>query len=156
MVYGGVTLPWEWSCENKIRNSLYPYYLSILLRIVDFLGLDYYFTVRNTYYLSHFLLVIIGDYYFYKVGCKVIGKNATRISIYFYISNKFFTSHLIRCFGNSVETILYIIMFNYYYEIKHRFDRNVFIFTFTMVLSFMIRCTSPIGFIPLVLYKIMR
>ena len=45
-------------------------------------------------------------------------------------------------------------MLNYYLEIKHKFDKNVAIVGFVAVLSFMIRCTSVIGWIPLVLYKV--
>jgi hypothetical protein len=52
MVYGGVTLPWEWSTENRIRNVLYPFYLSLYLRILDLLHLDYYFLLRAAYYIG--------------------------------------------------------------------------------------------------------
>jgi hypothetical protein len=65
MLYGGVDLPWEWSSDNRIRNVLYPFYLSIPLRILDFLHLDYYYTVRASYYVAQWVLVCIGDYYFY-------------------------------------------------------------------------------------------
>jgi hypothetical protein len=105
MVFGGVDLPWEWHSDSRIRNVLYPYYLSIPLRILKFLGLDYYWTVRNSYYVAHYFLVLIGDYYFYKIGCKVIGKSGARVTLYIYLTNKFYNIHIIKCFGNSVESI---------------------------------------------------
>ena len=106
MVFGGVTVPWEWTKENRIRNVIYPMYLSIPLRILDYLHLDYYYTVTSSYYFAHFFLVILGDYYFYQVACKVIGKPAARVSMYLYVTNKFYNMHIIKCFGNSVEAIL--------------------------------------------------
>jgi hypothetical protein len=106
MLYGEVSLPWEWKADSRIRNTLYPYYLSIPLRILDFLRLDYSYTVRASYYVAQWVLVIIGDYYYYKVGCKMFGSHSTRVSLYLYLTNKFYNMHIIRCFGNSVETIL--------------------------------------------------
>jgi hypothetical protein len=74
MVYGGVHLTWEWSPENRIRSILYPFYLSLPLRLLRILNLDYYFMVRASYYVAHWLLVIIGDYYYYQAGKKIIGE----------------------------------------------------------------------------------
>jgi hypothetical protein len=102
------------------------------------------------------ILVLIGDYYYYKVGCKVFGEKATRVSLYILMANKFYNVHIIRCLANSVETVIYIVAFNYYYEIKDQFDKNIIIFTILIVVSFMMRCTSISGFIFLVLYKIIK
>lgn len=73
IVNGGVILPWEWRDKSRIRNTLYPYYLSIPLRILDFFYLDYYWSVRAGYYIFQAFLVVVGDLFFYKVGCKVFG-----------------------------------------------------------------------------------
>jgi len=70
------------------------------------------------------------------------------------MTNKFYNMHIIRCFGNSVETILQLIIFNYYYDITSKFDKNIIMVAFLTTLSFMIRCTSPIGWVFLVLYKL--
>lgn len=119
MLYGGVKLPWEWEPNNRIRSHLYPFYLSIPLRILKFFGLDsYYFLTVNSYYFAHFLLVILGDYYYYKLGCKLVGSDSTRLSMYLYISCKFYNIHLIRCFANSTESVMYLIAFYYYIDIK--------------------------------------
>jgi hypothetical protein len=52
MVYGGVTLTWEWELKNRIRSVLYPFYLSLPLRILNILHLDSYFMVRASYYVA--------------------------------------------------------------------------------------------------------
>lgn len=101
-------------------------------------------------------LVLIGDYYYYKVGCKIVGEKATRISLYIIMASKFYNIHIIRCLANSVETVTYIVAFNYYYEIKDKFDKNIIVFTLLIVVSFMMRCTSISGFLLLVLYKIFK
>jgi phosphatidylinositol glycan class B len=62
--------------------------------------------------------------------------------------------HISKCFGNSVESILYLVAFNYYLKITKHFDNNIMIFTFIITVAFMIRCTSPIGFVLLIIYKI--
>jgi hypothetical protein len=117
MVFGGVHLPWEWTPENRIRNTIYPYYLSILLRLVKHFGIDDAMTVRNSYYLAHSLLIILGDYFYIKVGKLVIGDTGTKIAMYFYLSNKFYNTHIIHAFINSFEAILSIIIFYFYFKI---------------------------------------
>jgi hypothetical protein len=97
--------------------------------------------------------VVIGDYYYFKVGSKVIGKEATRVSMYLYVANKFYNTTVIRCFANSLESIMYLIAFNYFLEIKKRFNNDIAIFTFLITTAFMIRCTSPIGFLALIIHK---
>lgn len=156
MVFGEVTLPWEWKPENRIRSIIYPLYLSIPLRILKMLGLDSRYTVRNAYYCAHFVLVIIGDYYFFKTGCRMLGKTKTRICLYFYLTNKFYNMHIIHCFGNSVESIISLAIFYYFIGIGPQFNTEMVKFTMLIVLSFMMRCTSLIGWIPLVLYKIVK
>ena len=52
MVYGGVKLTWEWNPDNRIRSVIYPFYLSLPLRLLKILRLDYYFTVRHSYYFA--------------------------------------------------------------------------------------------------------
>ena len=61
--------------------------------------------------------------------------------------------HIIHCFGNSLEAILTLAIFNFYYDIRNKFDKNMIKFTFLVTMSFMMRCTSIIGWIPLVIYK---
>jgi ABC-type siderophore export system fused ATPase/permease subunit len=100
------------------------------------------------------VFVVTADYYYFKIGCKLIGKKATRVSMYLYLSNKFYNVFIIRCFGNSSETILTIVILNFYLKLSKEFDRNMVVMTLLLVVSFMARCTSIIGFLPLVLYKI--
>jgi hypothetical protein len=114
MVFGGVTLPWEWSKENRIRNTLYPYYLSIPLRLLKYFELDDVNTVRNSYYVAHALLVIVGDYFFIKVGKSLVGNFSTKVSLYYYLTNKFYNSHIIHAFINSTESILTLALFHFY------------------------------------------
>lgn len=53
MVFGGVDLPWEWLDDNRIRSYLYPFYLSLPLRILKALNLDSsYFLMTNCYYFA--------------------------------------------------------------------------------------------------------
>lgn len=63
MVFGGVTLSWEWSPEYRLRSTLYQAYLAAPLFVLKFLGLDYPHAVRLCPQVAHILLVIISDYY---------------------------------------------------------------------------------------------
>jgi hypothetical protein len=112
--------------------------------------------VRLSPYLAHFPLVILSDYYFYKLGKRLIGDKAARFAFIFYFTNAFFNQYIIRCFSNSVETILHLIIFWHFLEIKNRFDKHLAIIAFLISVAFVIRNTAPIGWIPLVIYKIIK
>jgi len=90
------------------------------------------------------------------VGKKTVGHPATRIALIFYFSNRFFNEMMIRCFTNSLETIFHIIAFYYYLEVKNTFNKNCAIMTGLITLSFMMRNTSPVGWIPLLIIKVIH
>ena len=117
IVFGGVKLPWEWHSEYSLRNVLYPYYLSIPLWILRLTFLDFQPLVLAAPYIAHLPLVLLADYFYFQAGKKAIGETGVRISVYFYLSNGFFNAFLIRTFSNSLEAILHIVSFNYFFSI---------------------------------------
>ncbi len=104
--------------------------------------------------MAHILLVIICDIYFWEIGKKAVGFNGARLGFLFLAVNRFYNEFITRCFSNSVETIFQTIVFYYFLKVKNRFDINVAVLTAGLTVSFMIRNTSPIGWPPLLLYKI--
>jgi phosphatidylinositol glycan class B len=154
IVYGGVDLPWEWHDEYKLRNTVYPYYLAFPLWILKITGLDYNAAVRSCPYLAHCFLVCISDWYLWRIGKRTIGTPASRISFILYLTSRTANELMIRCFSNSIETIFYIVAFYYFLDVKNKFNKNIVMMTALISLSFMMRNTSPIGWIPLLFYKI--
>mmetsp|Transcript_102605 Transcript_102605/g.141886 ORF Transcript_102605/g.141886 Transcript_102605/m.141886 type:complete len:106 (-) Transcript_102605:495-812(-) len=65
IVYGEVTLPWEWDDMYRLRNTLYPFYLAGPLYLLKLLNLDTAEMVRVEPYMAHFPLVIAHDYFFW-------------------------------------------------------------------------------------------
>ena len=51
-IYGGVDLAWEWREPYKIRNALYPIYLSWPLALFKFFKIDYQYLVLISPYLA--------------------------------------------------------------------------------------------------------
>lgn len=153
-VYGGVELPWEWHPDYRLRNTVYPFYLIFFLTIIKKLGLDYAIVVKLYPYLAHSLLLIISDRYLWLVGKKTVGSTATRIALIFYMTNRLYNEIIIRCFTNSIEAISYIIAFYYYLDVGNKFNKTTAIMTALISISFMMRNTSPVGWIPLLILKI--
>ena len=154
IVFGRVDLPWEWFPEYRLRNVLYQHYLAIPLYILRQLSLDYQPFVRIAPYMAHMLLVIYGDYQFYKLAKRVIGESSSRIALLVYLSNSFFNQHMIRCFSNSLECILHVALFNHFLDISKKLDRHICLFCFYIVFAFGVRNTAPISWVPLVFYRI--
>jgi hypothetical protein len=155
-VYGGVELTWEWRSNYRIRSVLYPMFLSIPIWILKIFRLDYYFLVRVAPYIAHLVLVVLGDYYYFLISQKFIGSTGARLSLYLYLGCASYNSYIIRCLGNSLETILNIIAFYYFLDVKDKFDKNVKLMTICLSLSFVVRISSPAGWIPLILWKIFK
>jgi hypothetical protein len=126
--------------------------LSIPLRLLKYFELDDVNTVRNSYYVAHALLVIIGDYFFIKLGKSLVGNFPTKVALYYYLTNKFYNTHIIHAFINSTESILTMVLFHIYFKMQANLDKNTIVFTILIVISFMNRATSIIGWIPLILY----
>jgi len=142
-------LTWEWDLY-KLRSAIYPSFLSIPLKIIKSLGLDYSVIVKLCPSLAHIFLVIISDAYIWKIGKMTMGTNATRLSFLILIFNRVFNEQIIRTFSNSIETICQTIAFYYFLKVSNKFDKNLIILTTTLTISFMMRNTSPVGW-PLVL-----
>ena len=138
-----------------LRNTIYPAYLALPLYFLKVFGLDSNMVVLLQPYISQAVLVLVGDYFFFKAGKKYVGKNATRLGFIILFFSKQHTDYLIRCFTNAVEEILSVIAFYYFLDQKNRFNMRTVILTTTITLSFMMRNTSPIGWIPLLAIKVL-
>lgn len=156
LVYGGVTLPWEWDPQYRLRSTFYPMYLALPLYILKTLGLDYPWVVRLCPQYAHILLVLVCDRYLWKIGKCTVGKNASRIAMLIYFISRQQSEILIRCFSNSVETVLTVIAFYYFLQVKSKFDKNVVLMVAAMTVSFIVRNTSPIGWPLLLLIKVVK
>ena len=158
-VYGherDVWLPWEWSDEFRLRNTIYPMYLSIPMHLNKALGIDTNWVVRVTPYLAHVPIVILNDIFLWKVSKRLIGHDAARICYIAYFFNRFQTQHIIRTLTNSIEQMFTVVAFYYYIDQKDKFTLNTVILTALISIAFMIRNTSPVGWIPLLAIKVLR
>lgn len=153
IVYGGVHLPWEWKTDFRLRNVIYPYYLALPMWLAKVLGLDTPLVVRLAPYAAHSAIAVASDYYFYKVTKKLMGIQVARVTFFYYFTNQFFNSFMIRCFSNSVEAMLHLLVFNYYLEITNKFDRNLVMVAFWLSIALGIRNTSIIAWVPLLIIK---
>lgn len=156
MVYGGVELSWEWRDDYRLRSYLYPSYLALPLWLLKKLGLDYGTAVRTCPYIAHILLVIIHDAYLWRIGKLTVGKNSSRIAFFILFFASHYNELMTRTFSNAVETVFQVIAFFYFLKVSNRFDKNIVLLTSLLTLSFMIRNTSPIGWPPLILIKIVK
>jgi len=153
IVYGGVHLPWEWQTDFRLRNVIYPYYLALPMWLAKVVGLDTPLVVRLTPYVAHSAIAVASDYYFYKVTKKLMGIQVARVTFLYYFTNQFFNSFMIRCFSNSVEAMLHLLVFNYYLEITNKFDKNVVMVAFWLSIALGIRNTSIMAWVPLLIIK---
>jgi GPI mannosyltransferase 3 len=99
---------------------------------------------------------MMADHFLWKTGKQTIGQHSTRAAFLLLFFSSFYNELIIRCFSNSVETIFQIISFYYFLQVKCTFDRNVCLLTASLTLAFMIRNTSPIGWPPLLLMKVIK
>ena len=105
-------------------------------------------------YIAHFPLMMLSDYFLWKIGKKTVGKEATRLAFIMILTNTFMVEYEIRCFTNTLEKICTVIAFYFYLLQKNEFNKNTVIFTMLLTIGFMMRNTSPVGWIPLLIVKI--
>jgi hypothetical protein len=88
-VYGDVSLPWEWTSAYKLRNALYPAFLAGPLFVLKETGLDSALVVRHQPYVTHSILVMVNDYFIWKIAKRMTDKDTARYSMLFIIFNRF-------------------------------------------------------------------
>lgn len=153
-VYGGVFLSWEWAPEYQLRNTIYPAFLAGPLYLLKEQGLDTQPVVLLQPYLTHSILVILGDLFLWKSAKKYVGSEGAKLAMLLHFFSKTQTENVLRTFTNSVEQILAVIAFYYFLRQKDRFTGSTVMLTATITLSFMMRTTSPIGWVPLLAIKV--
>lgn len=109
-------LEWEWTelQGGPVRSVLYPALLSIPLRVMRLLRIDYNFLVRNSCYITHAIIVTIGDYYLYKLAKLLFDRRAARICLLLSIFNYWMLLYRPRCFTNTAEiTFFFAAMYHF-------------------------------------------
>lgn len=150
-----VELTWEWDSQYKLRSTFYVIILAIPLKVLRVLGLDTNYAVDVYPYIFHNLLVILSDYYYLLAGQKILGNRALYMTLPLYLTNRQYNMVLIRCFSNSIESIFAIIALYKVIMIDQSKGvrcRSMKQFYQILMVSAMMRVTSVIGWIPIVLY----
>jgi phosphatidylinositol glycan class B len=92
----------------------------------------------------------------WKVGKLIVGKNSTQIAFFILFFARIYNDLMIRTLSNSIETTFQIIALYYYLQVSNKFDKNIVYLTFFLTVSFMIRNTSPLGWPPMILIKMLK
>jgi hypothetical protein len=82
-------LPWEWSDDYQLRNTLYPAYLSIFFYAAKMLQIDSNAVVLALPYIAHCPIVILEDYFVWKIAKRLIGKDAAKFAFALQFFNRF-------------------------------------------------------------------
>ena len=88
-VYGERELSWEWDEVFRLRNTIYPMYLALWFQAAKSLAIDTNWLVTVLPYLAHAPLVLIGDLFTWKIGKRLITKDATQLAFLFLIFNRY-------------------------------------------------------------------
>ena len=119
------------------------------------LDLDTNFLVVNSIYFMHCIIWVIGDYYCFLFVRQLLGKREAIATVAYSITSEFVNDYVLRTSANSVEGNLMFVTFYYFLNIKPKiFDKNLCFLTLPITLSFTIRSSSIVGFIPLALTAI--
>jgi hypothetical protein len=156
-VYGGTLLSFEW--KEGLRGLLLIELYAWPLRILNFIGLDSGIAVRYNIYILHIAYLIIGDSYFIKFGKIYFGKKYIDYAFLFRITSALYIDFMSRPFGNTVEEICFVFGAYYFkkiYDNEKEEIRDVWLFALVVPVSFLIRNTAAILWIPPLLWILIR
>ena len=138
-----------------LRNAMYPAFLTGPLYLLKHLGLDYPSVVQVQPYLTQSLLVILNDYFVWRIGKKLMNKDSARYAMLFLIFNRIQNEYIVRCFANSLEQVLTVVAFYYYIDQKDRLSINTVLLTGLVAMAFVMRPTCVVGWLPLLSFKVL-
>jgi hypothetical protein len=78
---------WEWMKDYCLRNTFYPFILSIPLHLLRIINLDYNFLVVYSPLFFNTLIVVLGDYYSFLFVTKLLNKKCSIIFIIYSLFN---------------------------------------------------------------------
>ena len=99
---------------------MYPAYLAGPLYVLKLTGLDTRWAVLVQPYVTHCLLVLLGDLFLWHGAKRYVGQNGARIAMLLTLVNRSQTEFITRCFTNGVEQVLSVIAFYFYLGQKER------------------------------------
>ena len=103
----------------------------------------------------HVIIWIVGDYYCFLFVRQLLGKREAICTLAYSITSEYINDYVLRTSANSVEGNLMFVVFYYYLNIKPKiWDKNLSLLTLAITLSFIVRSSSIVGYIPLALIKI--
>jgi Alg9-like mannosyltransferase family len=111
-----VWLPWEWSEKFRLRNTLYPIYLAAPMYLCKLLSIDTNFVVRVVPYIAHLPIVLLNDWFMWKVSKRILNRDAARLAFLFLFFNRFETMHMTRTLTNSIEQMFTVVAFYFYLD----------------------------------------
>ena len=114
------------------------------------IGLDTNFLIVNSIYFMHCVIWVIGDYHCFLFVRQILGKREAIATLAYSITSEHVNDYVLRTSANSVEGNLMFVVFYYYLNLKPKiFDKNIMKLTLAITISFTIRSSSIVGYIPL-------
>mmetsp|Transcript_38951 Transcript_38951/g.59219 ORF Transcript_38951/g.59219 Transcript_38951/m.59219 type:complete len:170 (-) Transcript_38951:1261-1770(-) len=105
----------------------------------------------------HCLIWVVGDYYCFLFVRQLLGKREAIATLAYSITSEHVNNYVLRTSANSVEGNLMFVVFYYYLNVKPKiFDKNLSLLTLAITLSFTIRSSSIVGYVPLAVIIILR
>jgi hypothetical protein len=91
MAYGDqvdAIVTWEWLPIYALRNTIYPFYLSLPLHILRFLRIDSNFMVVNSMAVMNSIIQVVGDYFSFCLAERLMGKRGAVIFTGYSVFNR--------------------------------------------------------------------
>jgi hypothetical protein len=117
MAYGDqvdVVTTWEWLDYYSLRNTIYPFFLSIPMHILRFLKMDSNYAIITSPLYMNALLQLLGDYYGFILTERLVNKKCAMIFLTYCLTNSRITELFSRTFTNGMEASFATIAFYYY------------------------------------------
>jgi phosphatidylinositol glycan class B len=128
-------------------------YLSIPLYLLRLTGTDSNFLMVNSLFFMNTLLQVVTDYFIYMLAKKMLGTKGAKISFLFTLFHFQTNTILQRTLTNTPETAFTIAALYFYSDLAPVVDTRMELMTVSITLAFIVRSSSIIGWVPLLLAK---
>lgn len=146
---------WEWWTGYGLRTHMYPLWLSLPGQVLKAIGMDTNFLIVNSVYFQHMLILVLGDYYGFKFVRQLVGRQEAIICLIIALIHEHSNNYILRTSVNGVESsMLYIVFYHYINMRPQLFNRSLMYLTMAITVTFIVRSSSIIGYLPLALMAI--
>eukprot|EP01138_Halocafeteria_seosinensis_P014233 gb/GECG01014532.1/.p1 GENE.gb/GECG01014532.1/~~gb/GECG01014532.1/.p1 ORF type:complete len:630 (+),score=24.75 gb/GECG01014532.1/:1-1890(+) len=114
LAFGYGFLTWEWLPGTQIRSALYPSFLAVIYKVLEYCHLDTVWLLTTVPVLMHAVIAAVGDYYTFHLAYRIYGVGTANWAFFLQVTSVWGLMIGSRTFTNYLEGVMCVAALYYW------------------------------------------